>query len=463
MQYADYAAWHRRLGGRAPSWRRRRSTGRETLAGAPELLELPTDHPRPARQDFAGASLKVELDEALTAALKTLSQRHGATLFMTLLAGWAAVLARLSGQDDVVIGTPSANRGHAEVEELIGFFVNTLPLRVDLSGAPSGGGAAGAGEGARAGGAAEPGHPASSRWWSGCSRRAAWRTRPLFQVMFAWQNAPEERLELPGLALGPLDPSDSGDSSPRVSAKFDLSLALWEDGGRIEGAVEYATALFERETVERWLGYLRRVLEGMVADERGSVERLELLPAAERRRVVEEWNATDAAFPAGACVHELFEAQAARTPDAMAVVWRRRDAELRGAGRARQPAGAPPAAPRRGPGRPRGHLPGAGPGAGRRAPGRAQGGRRLRAAGPGATRPSGWLTCSADCGRPRSCSPACRCRRGSPRPRRRGRLPRRRRERIEAESAQAPAAGVLRRTSWRTSSTPRAPPAGPRA
>ena len=112
MQYADYAAWQRRwvegevLQRQADYWR-------ETLAGAPELLELPTDHPRPARQDFAGAWLQVELDEALTAALKALAQRHGATLFMTLLAGWAAVLARLSGQDDVVVGTPSANRGRA--------------------------------------------------------------------------------------------------------------------------------------------------------------------------------------------------------------------------------------------------------------------------------------------------------------------------------------------------------------
>jgi acyl carrier protein len=126
VQYADYAAWHRRwvegpvLEAQAEYWT-------ETLAGAPELLELPTDRPRPARQDFAGASVNVELDEALTAALKTLGQRHGATLYMTLLAGWAAVLARLSGQDEVVVGTPSANRGRSEIEDLIGFFVNTLP------------------------------------------------------------------------------------------------------------------------------------------------------------------------------------------------------------------------------------------------------------------------------------------------------------------------------------------------
>jgi hypothetical protein len=110
---------------------------RETLAGAPELLELPADHPRPARQDHAGAALGVELGAELTAGLKALGLRHGTTLFMTLLAGWAAVLGRLSGQDDVVVGTPTANRGRSEIEGLIGFFVNTLALRVDLSGAPT--------------------------------------------------------------------------------------------------------------------------------------------------------------------------------------------------------------------------------------------------------------------------------------------------------------------------------------
>ncbi|HLL45812.1 MAG TPA: condensation domain-containing protein, partial [Longimicrobiaceae bacterium] len=266
VQYADYAAWQRRrvegpvLEAQAEYWR-------EALAGAPELLELPADHPRPARQDFAGASLKVELDEPLTAALKTLGQRHGATLHMTLLAGWAAVLARLSGQDEVVVGTPSANRGRSEIEGLIGFFANTQALRVDLSGSPS---------------VAELLERVKERSLGAQHHQdipfeqvvelvqpvRSLAHTPLFQVRFAWQDAPGSRLELPGLALGPLDPAGSGGSSSQVTAEFDLSLALREDGGRIEGAVEYATALFERETVERWLGYLRRVLEGMAADER---------------------------------------------------------------------------------------------------------------------------------------------------------------------------------------------------
>ncbi|HEX2093471.1 MAG TPA: amino acid adenylation domain-containing protein, partial [Longimicrobiaceae bacterium] len=136
VQYGDYAVWQRRwmegevLRQQAEYWKR-------TLSGAPELLELPTDHPRPAQQDFAGSFVRVELDEALTAGLKALSQRQGTTLFMTLLAGWAVVLSRLSGQEDLVIGTPTANRGRREIEGLIGFFVNTLALRLELSGEPS--------------------------------------------------------------------------------------------------------------------------------------------------------------------------------------------------------------------------------------------------------------------------------------------------------------------------------------
>ncbi|HET7465003.1 MAG TPA: condensation domain-containing protein, partial [Longimicrobium sp.] len=319
VQYADYAAWHRRwvqgevLQRQADYWG-------QTLAGAPELLELPTDHPRPAKQDFAGASLDVELDEALTAALKTLSQRHGTTLFMTLLAGWAAVLARLSGQDDVVIGTPSANRGRSEIEGLIGFFVNTLPLRVDLSGAPTVAEVLGRVKGRALEAQANQDIPFEQVVERVQPARSLAHT-PLFQVMFAWQNAPGGGLELPGLAPVPLDPAGSGASPPQVSAKFDLSLALWEEGGRIGGAVDYATALFDRETVERHAGYLRRVLEGMVADDAMPVHQLDLLSAAERRTVVEEWNATGTAFPAGACIHELFEAQAARTPGAVAVVF----------------------------------------------------------------------------------------------------------------------------------------------
>ncbi|WP_331023625.1 amino acid adenylation domain-containing protein [Longimicrobium sp.] len=317
VQYADYAAWHRRVV-EGEVLQRQAEYWRETLAGAPELLELPTSHARPVKQDFTGASVDVELDEALATALRTLGQRHGTTLFMTLLAGWAAVLARLSGQDEVVVGSPTANRGRSEIEGLVGFFVNLLAVRIDLSGSPSVAELLGRVKERALGAQHNQDIPFEQVVEHLHPTRSLAHT-PLFQVMFAWQNAPGERLELPGLALGPLDPEGSGGSSLPVSAKFDLSLALRDEGGRIRGTVEYATALFDRATVERHVGYLRRVLDEMVADDAKPVDRLALLSPAERRTVVEEWNATDAAYPAEACIHELFEAQVKRTPGAVAV------------------------------------------------------------------------------------------------------------------------------------------------
>jgi non-ribosomal peptide synthetase component F len=213
----------------------------------------------------------VELDEALTAALKALSQRHGATLFMTLLAGWATVLARLSGQDDVVVGTPSANRGRREIEELIGFFVNTLALRVDLSGAPTVAEVL-ARVKARALEAQRNQDIPFEQVVERVQPARSLAHTPLFQVMFAWQNAPDGSLDLPGLHSGAVA------GPAHETAKFDLTLALAESGDRIVGGLNYATALFERATVERWAGYLRRVLEEMAADESRPVGRLELLP-----------------------------------------------------------------------------------------------------------------------------------------------------------------------------------------
>ncbi|HET7461133.1 MAG TPA: amino acid adenylation domain-containing protein [Longimicrobium sp.] len=313
VQYADYAVWQRRwvdgevLKAQADYWTR-------TLAGAPELLELPTDHPRPARTDYSGARLEVELDEALTAGLKALSRRHGTTLFMTLLAGWVVVLGRLAGQDDVVIGMPTANRGRREIEGLIGFFINTLALRVDLSGAPT---VAELLERVKAR-ALEAQHHQDIPFEQVVERVAPARSlahNPLFQVVLAWQNEPGGGggQPLPGLELGGGAPGPS-----HVPAHFDLTLELSERAGRIRGGATYATSLFERATVERYAGYLRRVLEAMAADEGLRVDRLPLMPAEERARVVEEWNRIEPA-PGESCIHALFERQVERTPLAEAV------------------------------------------------------------------------------------------------------------------------------------------------
>ncbi|HET7234234.1 MAG TPA: amino acid adenylation domain-containing protein, partial [Longimicrobium sp.] len=314
IQYADYAAWQRHwvdgevLRQQADYWK-------AALAGAPALLELPTDRSRPARQNHAGATVGIDLGEELTAGLKALGQRRGTTLFMTLLAAWAVVLSRLSGEEDVVIGTPTANRGRAEIEGLIGFFVNTLALRVGLSGSPT---------------VAEVLAQVKARALEAQANQdipfeqvvelvqpaRSMAYTPLFQVMFTWQNASEEgRLELPGLRLGGVG------ASSRATAKFDLSLSLGESGGRIGGSITYTTALFDRATVERHLAYLRRVLEAFAADDLQAVDALPLLPENERRLVVEEWNATGAAYPGELCIHELFEEQVARTPEAVAVVF----------------------------------------------------------------------------------------------------------------------------------------------
>ena len=186
-------------GSRARFCSSRRSTGRLRWPELRRLLELPADHPRPAQQEFAGAFAWLELDEELTAGLKELSRRHGTTLFMTLLAGWAALLSRLSGQQDMVIGTPTANRGRAEIENLIGFFVNTLAVRLDLAGSPTVGQLL---EQAKAQALAAQQHqdipfeqvvellqPVRSLSHS-----------PLFQVMFAWQNSTQiGLLEVPGM------------------------------------------------------------------------------------------------------------------------------------------------------------------------------------------------------------------------------------------------------------------------
>ncbi|HEX9939135.1 MAG TPA: amino acid adenylation domain-containing protein, partial [Longimicrobium sp.] len=329
VQYADYAAWQRRwmegevLRTQAEYWK-------TTLAGAPELLEVPTDRPRPARQDFTGASVSLVLSEELTAALKALSRRHGATLYMTLLAGWAATLSRLSGQGEVVVGTPSANRGRREIEGLIGFFVNMLPVRVELSAAPTVAALLGRVRG-RALGAQHHQDIPFEQVVELVRPARSMAHAPLFQAMFTWQNAPGGGADLPGLTLAPAGPagsptrseapSSSAAPSAQATANVDLSLVLWARGGTIAGSVTYAAALFERETVERYVGYLRRLLEAMVADESQAVARLPLLGEAERRLVVEEWNATDTVYPRSSCIHELFEEQAGQTPGAVAVVF----------------------------------------------------------------------------------------------------------------------------------------------
>ena len=312
IQYADYAVWQRQwLAGE--ELQRQSEYWQCTLEGAPALLELPADRPRPAQQEYAGDVVQMELDAELTRGLKALSRRHGATLYMTLLAGWAAVLSRLSGQPEVVIGTPAANRTRAELEGLIGFFVNMQALRVAVAGT--------AGElleqvKGRALDAQEHQDLPFEQVVELVKAPRSLSHTPIFQAMLAWQNNEEGRLELPGLSVSPAHMAYD-------AVKFDLELELSEAGDRIVGGLRYATSLFDRGTIERHAGYLRRVLEAMVADERQAVDRIDLLSEAERHQLLVEWNDTEAEYPQDQCIHELFEEQAAYTPDAIAVVFER--------------------------------------------------------------------------------------------------------------------------------------------
>ncbi|MCC4598286.1 condensation domain-containing protein, partial [Xanthomonas campestris pv. phormiicola] len=311
IQYADYALWQRRwLDG--PLLQRQLAFWREHLHDAPALLELPTDRPRPALQDYRGDSVEIMLDADLTAALRTLSQRHGTTVFMTVLAGWAVLLARLSGQDQVVIGAPVANRTRSELEALIGFFVNAQALRIDLRANPC---VAELLAQVRRTALAAQDHQdlPFEQVIEALNPERSLAAQPVFQVVLTWQNVPDAALTLPGIRLQPFQ-------AQARDAKFDLELFLGEVEDRIVGSLNYATALFDRSTVERQLAQFVQVLAGMAADAQARIAQLPLLPADERTRL-QNFTVTEAAPLAQAqCIHHLFEDQVRRTPDAIALL-----------------------------------------------------------------------------------------------------------------------------------------------
>ncbi|HEY6348111.1 MAG TPA: amino acid adenylation domain-containing protein [Candidatus Angelobacter sp.] len=312
VQCADYALWERRwMEGEAG--RQQGEYWKRILQGAPALLELPTDHARPSRQDYSGESEALVLNQALTTELKELSWRHGTTLYMTLLAGWAVLLSRLSGQQDLVIGAPVAGRERAEIEGLIGFFLNTLTLRVNVSGAPP---VAELLKRARevALGAQQNQTFPFERVVQIVRPERSLGHNPLFQVMLSWQNVPEGTLAFPGLEAR-LEPT------PYHPAIFEITLTLQEAGGRIAGEMEYATALFEPATIRRYGEYFRRLLQGLVAGDMQPVDLLPLLSSEERRQLVYGWNDTADDYASNKCIHELFEEQVERTPQAVAVMY----------------------------------------------------------------------------------------------------------------------------------------------
>ena len=310
VQYADYALWQREwLSGEVLD--RQLSYWKEQLSGAPAALELPTDRQRPAVASFRGGVVPVDLDAGLTASLGELGRRQGATLFMVLLAGFQALLSRWSGEQDVVVGSPIAGRTHRGTEGLIGFFVNTLALRTDLSDDPTFETLVSRVRETALGAYAHQDLPFEKLVAELQPGRDLSR-QPVFQVSFTLNNVPEASLELSGLSLRQL-------AGAHATAKFDLSLHLTETPEGLRGSLEYAADLFDAATIERLARYLVTLLGEAVADPVVPVSRLALLDAAEREQLLVEWNATAAPYPE-LCVHELFAQQAARTPDAPALM-----------------------------------------------------------------------------------------------------------------------------------------------
>ncbi|GAB2875242.1 hypothetical protein GCM10027277_50700 [Pseudoduganella ginsengisoli] len=312
LQYADYAAWQRTLLA-GPAWQTQTDFWKAWLGDAPALLALPTDRPRPAQQSYAGSTVPVTFGPQLTQGLKALGQRHGATLFMTLLTGWAALLARISGQDDVVVGTPVANRQLAEVEPLIGFFVNTLALRVR----PDGNATVAqllAQVRADALRAYEHQDLSFDQVVEAVQPPRSMSHSPLFQVMLNLHNTPSyTELAMPGLVF-------EGIEQVQHTSQYDLMLSVTDAGHEISGEIRYASALFERGTVERLARYLEALLSAMAADDSQKLGHIALLDAQERQQVLAGFNDT-AAPRKPDMLHQLFEAQAAAQPQATALVY----------------------------------------------------------------------------------------------------------------------------------------------
>lgn len=312
IQYADYAQWHRAhwLTGEALD----KSLGywRTRLQGAAPQLELPTDRPRPAVQSYRGKTVRVVLDAQLSARLRALALRHEMTLFMVLYAGWSILLSRLSGQEDVVVGTPIANRQRPEVEGLIGLFVNTLVLRV------------GARDDMRLAeflqqvkevtlGAYDHQDVPFEKVVEELQPQRSLSRNPLFQVMFVLHNWPKSELQLPGVTA-----TLEGDvDEPSI---LDLWMSMEERGDQIVGAVNYATDLFDQETVERWIACFAVLLRGMTDRPHSRIGDLPLLPDSERNKVIELFNPASAVYPQESLIHEIFEKRAEQTPDAPAVI-----------------------------------------------------------------------------------------------------------------------------------------------
>ena len=310
IQYSDFAVWQREyLSDQVLE--KQLSYWKQQLDGMPTALELPTDRQRPATQTTNGKTRHFVLPNSLANQLKILSQEQGSTLFMTLLGAFQILLHRYSGQEDIVVGSPIAGRNNAEVEDLIGFFVNSLVLRSQINRDSSFIEFLADVREVALGAYANSDVPFEKLVEELQVTRDVSRN-PLFQVMFVLQNAPMQDLELPDVSISPLL-ADTG------TAMFDLTLEVEEANSEFTASFEYNTDLFDDSTIERMMVHFQTLLENIVANPKQSISELEILNKAEKDQLLVEWNNTEADYPLDKCIHQLFEEQVEKTPDAIAV------------------------------------------------------------------------------------------------------------------------------------------------
>ncbi|TCP54479.1 amino acid adenylation domain-containing protein [Tumebacillus sp. BK434] len=312
LQYGDYAEWQQEwLNGEG--CQKQLDYWKATLSGAPVVLDLPTDRPRPVVQTHRGGNVGFALSKELAEQLKAWSRQEDVTLFMTLFSAFSVLLSRYSGQEDLLIGAPFAGRSQREAEGLIGFFVNTLVLRADLTGNPAPAELVRRVKDTVTGALSHQELPFDRLVEELQPARDASRS-PLFQAMFNFLDAPHEELRFGGLAL-------THGEVLNGTAKFDLTLYVEDGSDGIRGNFEYNADLFEQATVERMAGHFRTLLEGIASRPELPVSELPLLTDAEWEQAVHGWNDTKTPYPQDRCIHQLFEAQAQRQPDAVATVY----------------------------------------------------------------------------------------------------------------------------------------------
>jgi len=311
IQYADYACWQRNwlqgevLQGQISYWK-------EELAGAPSVLELPPDKPRPAVQSFRGGTEIFELPKELVERLKTLGRQEQATLFMILEASFAALLHRYTGQDDILVGTPISGRTHSETEGLIGCFLNTVVLRARFTDHLDFRSLLQQVRERALGAYAHPDLPFEHLVAELAPERDPSRT-PLFQVMFILHDSE---------GVSQVSKVSGNRELETGTSKSDLTLFISETENGLEGLMEYSTDLFEASTIRRLCGHYGTLLEAIARDPGQSISTLPMLTAAERQQLLVDWNNTAAAYPGkDLCLHQLIEEQAGRTPDQVAVVF----------------------------------------------------------------------------------------------------------------------------------------------